>query len=179
MDKYNLKNGSELIIRNATLEDAKELIELLNKGGGQTDFLPFGKDEYSLSVKELQNMLERFSKRDNLLYIVAEINSKIIGMLNFRSNNSKKTKHVGELGIMIDKESWGLSIGTHLINYLIVWAKANGITKINLRVREDNARGIRLYKKMGFVEEGILTKENFSNGKYYSCVFMGLDLEKK
>ncbi|NLA57464.1 MAG: hypothetical protein GX855_00940 [Firmicutes bacterium] len=35
------------------------------------------------------------------------------------------------------------------------------IRKVNLRVRTDNQAAIHLYKKMGFREEGRITKEIF------------------
>ena len=71
---------------------------------------------------------------------------------------------------------WGFGIGTMLLDTLIEWARAEDITKVELKVRVDNQRAISLYHKLGFVDEGHL-KNAMKVGKvYYDELCMGLDL---
>ena len=76
------------------------------------------------------------------------------------------------------KEYWGNGIGEELIRFMIDWSKSSGvIRKINLRTRSDNTRGINLYKKAGFVEEGIITRDMQINGKFYDSLSMGMFID--
>jgi RimJ/RimL family protein N-acetyltransferase len=62
-----------------------------------------------------------------------------------------------------------------LIEALIDWAKNTGlIRKINLWVHQDNVQAIKLYKKLGFKEEGRISREYYHDGQFYDNVFMGL-----
>ncbi|HJM55982.1 MAG TPA: GNAT family N-acetyltransferase, partial [Planctomycetota bacterium] len=64
-----------------------------------------------------------------------------------------------------------------LVERLIAWAEGTGIVrKINLRVREDNTRAIRLYERSGFVCEGVLQRELLVRGQFHALVSMGREL---
>ena len=71
-----------------------------------------------------------------------------------------------------------MGIGEELIRYLIDWSRSSGIIrKINLKVRTDNARGIRLYKKLGFEEEGTVRRDFQLDGVFYDSMLMGMLIE--
>lgn len=69
-------------------------------------------------------------------------------------------------------------IGKLLLNHLIDWAKqSENIEKIVLQVRSTNIRAISLYKKMGFIEEGLLKNNiKIDKGHYIDDIIMGLNL---
>jgi RimJ/RimL family protein N-acetyltransferase len=46
--------------------------------------------------------------------------------------------------------------------------------RVFLRVRDDNARGIRAYEKCGFQQEGRLREAIYANGRYYDELWMGI-----
>lgn len=84
----------------------------------------------------------------------------------------------GEFGVSVLKEYWGNGIGEELIKYLIAWSKDSGIIrKINLRVRTDNTPAIKLYKKLGFLEEGKRKRDFLIKGKFYDSLLMGLMID--
>ncbi len=168
-------NGEEVVIRKADKSDAEALIEYLSIIGGESDFLTFGLGEFGRTVKQEEEFVENNLVKDNNLFIIAEINGKVVGNLNFSSGARERTAHVGEFGVSVLKEYWGRAIGKELINYLINWSKNSKIIrKINLRVRTDNERGIYLYRKLGFLEEGILKRDFLIDGKFYDSLMMGL-----
>jgi RimJ/RimL family protein N-acetyltransferase len=168
-------NGEKVIIRKACGSDAEAMLEYLAVIGGESDFLTFGSGEFEKTVKEENEFIENTLKKDNALFIIAEINGRVIGNLNFSGGPRQRTAHVGEFGVSILKEYWGNGIGEELIKCLIDWSKNSGIIrKINLRVRADNKRGIHLYKKLGFSEEGILKRDFLINGEFYDSISMGL-----
>lgn len=167
--------GQQVIIRKAIKSDAKALVDYLGAIGAESDFLTFGKEGLDITVGQEEEFIESNAKKDNTLFIVAEINDKVIGNLSFSGGTRPRIRHVGELGVSVLKEYWGNGIGEELIIQLLKWAKATGIIKkINLRVRIDNIRGIYLYKKLGFVEEGIQKRDFYINGQYYDSLLMGV-----
>lgn len=174
MKEINI-NNERAIIRRATKSDAESLIKYLNIIGGESDFLTFTAGEIGITIEQEKEFIENTLKKDNALFIVAEINGKIVGNLNFSGGPRPRISHVGEFGVSVLKEYWGNGIGEELIKYLIEWSKKSGIIKkINLRVRTDNTPGISLYKKLGFLEEGILKRDFLINNEFYDSLLMGL-----
>jgi len=174
MKEFNSKTD-KFIIRKAVKSDAKELIEYLNIIGGESDFLTFGAGQFEKNVEQEEEFLLSTSKKKNALFIIAEIDGRIVGNLNFSAGPRERTAHTGEFGISVLKEHWGIGIGEELLKYLINWSKASGIIrKINLKVRTDNTKAISLYKKFGFVEEGLIKRDFLINGKFYDSLLMGL-----
>jgi len=168
-------NNEKVIIRKANKSDAKSLIEYLNIIGGESDFLTFGIGQIGISVEQEEEFITNTINKKNALFIVARVDGKIVGNLNFSGGLRQRNAHVGEFGVSVLKEYWGNGIGEELIKYLIDWSKNSGIIrKINLRVRTDNTRGIYLYKKLGFLEEGIIKRDFLINGEFYDSLIMGL-----
>ncbi len=50
----------------------------------------------------------------------------------------------------------------------------DGLEKIELEVFSNNEKGIALYKKYGFEEEGRIKKAFLVDGKYHDGLIMGL-----
>lgn len=80
------------------------------------------------------------------------------------------------LGIVIgEKEYWGKGYGSDAIRTLLRFAfQEMNLRRVFLRVREDNARGIRAYEKCGFQQEGRMREAIYSNGRYYDELWMGI-----
>ena len=173
-----LRNKKTLIIRVAKKEDSLKYINYLSQIAVQTDFLTFGVDDLLTSQDEQESMIENSAKMDNQLMIFAIVDGEIVGGLNFRSSDRPRIRHTGEFGVSVLKDSWGLGIGTHLISYLIEWAKISKIIrKINLGVRSDNRRAIRLYSRLGFSEEGATTRGFLLGNQFYDAIYMGMEID--
>jgi RimJ/RimL family protein N-acetyltransferase len=82
----------------------------------------------------------------------------------------------GAAGIWIGaREYWGWGYGTDAMRTLSRWGFTTlNLNRIHLRVFADNARAIRCYQKVGFVEEGRLRQHDFRNGVYRDTLVMGL-----
>jgi ribosomal protein S18 acetylase RimI-like enzyme len=65
------------------------------------------------------------------------------------------TRHIVRLTIVVHRGHEGRGIGRRLLTALIEWARAMPhVRKIELNVRATNARAIRLYRSLGFEEQG-------------------------
>ena len=178
MEHICLRNGDAVVIREAKKDDAKALIEYVNTISGESDFMTFGPGEFGMSIEQEESFLDNVAGQKNAIYLIAVAGGRIIGSLNFSGGARPRIAHTGEFGVSVLKEYWGNGIGTELIKYLIKWSKESGvIRKINLRVRTDNASAIRLYKKLGFVEEGVKTREFLINSRFYDSMLMGLAID--
>lgn len=173
-----LKNGETLEISNAIRSDAAAIIDYVNQVGGESDNLTFGENEFGMSIEDEEAFLERVSMSDNAVYLVAKIESEIVGTLSFSGGHRKRICHTGEFGVSVLKCHWGKGIAKALILELIDWSQRTGtIRKLNLRVRADNENAIKLYKSLGFIEQGVITREFQMDGVFYDSIFMGLEID--
>jgi RimJ/RimL family protein N-acetyltransferase len=83
----------------------------------------------------------------------------------------------GEIGMFVRAEWRSRGVGTALVAAAIEWAKARGLHKLTLSVFPHNEAGIALYRKFGFVEEGLHLKHiRRANGELCDLLDMGLML---
>ena len=173
-----LPDGRRLVLREAVLQDAEEMIVFVQKTLGESDYLLFEPGEFRPSVGEQRQLLEQCARSDPHLYLIAEVDGEMAGMLHFQPGKRKRNAHAGEFGISVRKKYWGMSIGRQLLQALLQWARQTGkIRKINLRVRTDNERAIRLYRSVGFKVEGTISREFCIDGRFYDAHWMGIELD--
>ena len=81
-----------------------------------------------------------------------------------------------ELGIMIgEKEYWGRGFGADTMITLLRFAfEQMNLHKVTLGVFEFNERGLAMYTKLGFVEEGRFRDDLFQDGRYWDLVRMSI-----
>lgn len=178
MREYELRNGKVVILREGNGEDARRVIEYIQRVAWESDNLSFGEGEFNTTIEEEARFIESCKKLDNSLFLIAEHRGKIIGCLTFSGGNRPRIEHYGEFGVSTLKQYWGQGLGNILIKYLIDWARENGIIrKINLKVKSDNIRAISIYEKLGFIMEGTISRFFYHKGRFYDVYVMGLEIE--
>ncbi|WP_461813075.1 GNAT family N-acetyltransferase [Faecalimonas sp.] len=164
-----------VVFREAVVEDAKEIVDFYNYVGGETSYLSFEKDEYPLDVEAQRENIKETNESSINEMLLAVVDGKIVGIGTINSSHKIKSRHCGELGIVVARAYQGKGIGTSIINQLIDWAKQNGTTtRIQLDTRKDNELAVKLYKKLGFELEGCLKNSTLLDGKYYDLYVMGM-----
>ena len=170
-----LKNGREIVIRNAEKKDAQQLIDYLKTVRGESDNLLAGANDPLISVEQEEVFLESFSNAKTSVFLVGLIDDIIVCTGSVSGNTRERNSHHGSIAVSVLKEYWGIGVGTALMNALIDFAKNTGKLEIlHLGVKADNTRGINLYKKTGFEEIGRFPKYFKINGKYYDEILMNL-----
>lgn len=168
---------AEITYCRPTVVDAENIVAFYNAVGGETSYLSFEKDEYPMSVKEQEDDIKGLEGNKNNVMILALDGKKLIGIATIHSSSKIKSRHDGELGIVVAKAYQGKGIGSELIRQLIDWAKQNGVTKrISLDTRADNIKAVELYMKFGFKIEGMRPNSTLLNGTYYDLYIMGMML---
>jgi RimJ/RimL family protein N-acetyltransferase len=163
-------------LREATPEDAEQIINyVLRLLKDPLSNMERSEGEFNISVEEERKILQEYNEAKNAMYIVAEENNQIVGLLQCSCKNKIKTKHTISLGISVDQEYRKRGIGRKMMEYLLDRAKNNKeIKRIELLVFETNENAIELYTKMGFEIEGRKRKAVYKDGQYIDELVMGL-----
>lgn len=161
-------------IRSANQSDATKLSELRLKIDGESENMDREKGEDFIDPARFAEIIEKDTNHAKNLFLVAELDGRLIGYSRCVGNDLKRFIHKAEFGLGVLKDYWGYGIGKNLMKETISWADKNGIKKIVLYgVLETNERGIELYKRLGFEIEGIMKKDRIlSDGKYYNTYIM-------
>ncbi|MEG0721352.1 MAG: GNAT family protein, partial [Lachnospiraceae bacterium] len=108
---------------------------------------------------------------------LALAHDKIIGIGTISSSSKIKSRHCGELGIVVENAFQGKGVGSEIIKKLLDWCKTNHVTtRVQLDTRCDNENAVKLYQKFGFEIEGRQVNSTLLNGKYYDLYIMGMML---
>lgn len=173
-ETYLLKNGLNIIIRSAEPKDAVPLIDInLNIVNEKLYMLRSPGEAFYTPEGEKEKIIRNNSSKGSL-YIVAEAEGKVVGYLDFQNGGFKRTMHSGSFSVYLSKEYRNMGIGEILIRTLIEWAeKDNLIEKITLAVFSTNEKAQKLYRKLGFIEEGRCPKDmKLEDGTYMDSVLM-------
>src|SRR6266851_6667775 len=84
---------------------------------------------------------------------VAISEGEVVGWCDVTPKSRPIYAHCGVLGMGLLPRFRGQGLGTRLITRTLHAARAFGLTRVELTVREDNANAIALYEKVGFVTE--------------------------
>ncbi|MGX7173932.1 GNAT family N-acetyltransferase [Enterococcus ratti] len=148
-----------LTIREAKPEDASELLRLMQQIDEETDFLVLDEKGLELTSEVLAIEISYLQESINNLLLVAITDKKIIGLVSVKAKDQYRIAHIGEIGISILKEYWGMGLGTMMLEEVLCWVKENGVLfRLELDVQTRNKRAIRLYQKMGFQIEATMKR---------------------
>jgi RimJ/RimL family protein N-acetyltransferase len=79
------------------------------------------------------------------------------------------------LGIWIGKAYWDKGYGTDAVRTLCRFGfQEMNLQRIGLSVYDVNSRGVRIYEKIGFREEGRARRAHFIDGRHIDVIRMGL-----
>ena len=162
-------------IEKAKPEDAAALLDYLRAVGGESDNLTFGAEGIPATVEEETAFLEKNTTSPRSIMLLAKEDGEIIGDGHIEAF-SRRLSHRAGLGITVRKKAWGRGVGTALMERLIAHAREKELEIIELQVRSDNLRAIRLYEKFSFQKIGHYPKFLKIGDVYASCELMNLYL---
>lgn len=108
------------------------------------------------------------------LALVAEAEGRIVGSAGLHPASPQiRRRHCVVLGISVLPEAQGRGVGHALMQALCDYADRWGqILRIELTVFADNARAIALYRRFGFVQEGVHRGYALRDGAYADVISM-------
>ncbi|AZZ37034.1 hypothetical protein CIK05_09595 [Bdellovibrio sp. qaytius] len=149
------KNGVEVIIASAKVNDAAELLEVARRIMNESKHLLTQGDEFKFTVEMQEKRIRDFTEHPDGLLLLAKVGGKIVGMTDFKVSSRRRVAHQGLLGLSFLPEFVGLGLGRLLMNELISWARLNPrVETLRLEVHATNTPAVALYEKLGFTIEG-------------------------
>jgi RimJ/RimL family protein N-acetyltransferase len=113
------------------------------------------------------------NEKDHASFAI-EADGKCIGLCGlWRFDTTSRTC---ELGITIgERNYWGRGYGRDAVRLLLDYAfRLRNLRKVCLTTSSTNVRAQRCYLACGFVEEGRLRAQNWTDGQYVDQVHMGI-----
>lgn len=174
--EYILKDGRRATIRSAQISDAEGVLEQIKSVFAEREYTVtiIDDDMSDFTVDKEKEWINKHIEQPGHLFIVAEVDGRIVGSADLHNGNRKRIQHVGTLGITVIKDFRGLGVGKALMEALLNWALDNPlIEKIGLEVFDVNKPAIELYNKLGFIEEGRKAKGiKLGQGSYVDSILM-------
>ena len=168
------KTGKEIVVRYPKMGDLKEMLAFINNLSDERTFVRYqGEHETVVSEKKyLKGRLEAI-KDKKAVHLLVFCNNKLIGASHIHMMD-KTEKHIGVLGISIAKNFRGEGVGKILMNLVEEEAKKKlpDLKMITLEVYSPNTVARDMYKKIGFVEYGMLPNGITRGGKFENAVLM-------
>lgn len=174
-----LKSEKSITIREASVDDAQELVSTVKEYIEDSEYIPYTKGEFNPTVEFEKEWIQTLNNQKNSLLLLAIHNDKIIGNISVNGSQRNMAAHTACIGIGLLREWRNQGVGSILFNSVIEWAKKNPELEILwLETYTTNKEGRALYEKYGFVEDGI--QRNFikiSDKEYADNLMMSLKLK--
>ncbi len=172
---FKTKSGVPVVVRSALASDASQILEVVKEVINEEIYQLTSGLEFNLTLKDEEKFIQTHLENPNHVLLVAEIEMRVVGILDFTNGHRNRIAHTGDFGMSVDKKFRNQGIGYLLLQSLVDWATHNEtIEKIGLSVHSNNERAIALYKKMGFEIEGIKKRElKYGEDQYIDTVVMG------
>lgn len=106
-------------------------------------------------------------------FLVACVDEVPVGHIGLIPVGRPRRQHVAGIGMAVHDDFAGRGIGGLLVQEALSIAdRWLDLKRIELTVYTDNDRAIRLYRRHGFEEEGILRQFAFRDGEYVDALTM-------
>lgn len=165
-------DGKRVILRKINDSDTPDILRWRNDAEA-TKFLC---SHTGLSAGEHAKWLSSLVSNDTRIdfTIISKEMHQPIGTINLSSIDYKNQK--AEYGILIgEKSQWGKGYAHEASDLILNYAFNDmNLKRIYLKVLEDNIGAVKLYKKIGFVEEGLLRNDVYKNGKFNHVMVMSV-----
>ncbi|KIK69565.1 hypothetical protein GYMLUDRAFT_33940 [Collybiopsis luxurians FD-317 M1] len=96
-----------------------------------------------------------------------------VGQMNLFDHKQKDRQAM--LGMSLLPEFWGRGYATEALRFFIDHTfRELGLHRVVLGVMASNIAARKVYKKVGFVEEGVQRKANWANGEWQDAISMAI-----
>ena len=172
-----LKDGRALLLREAEGGDAAQVLEFLNRVGGESDNLLFGENGFPMAEDRERAFLELQRRAEKSLLLAGFVGDELVSISSVDALTAReRVSHRAGLSVTVGKDCWGLGIGRRAMEALISFAKSAGLEVLQLEVRADNRRAVALYEGLGFERLGLYKKFMKVNGRDFDAWYMNLYL---
>jgi RimJ/RimL family protein N-acetyltransferase len=173
---FDAKDGRRVVLRTLKWDDLEDCLEFINSlVDEKANILRDQKVTREAEIEWLAKALSRM-ELEEVVYLVAEVDGKVVASSELSRRLSGYDKHLGSIGIAIKNGFRDLGIGTEMMKTLIEQGKSWGLKVLTLTAFANNARALHVYRKIGFVETGRIPNKFLKEGQYIDEVVMTMPL---
>jgi L-phenylalanine/L-methionine N-acetyltransferase len=160
-----------ITVRPAVPGDAPALVELARGVGREEGGWILTTDGWR-SVTEERRYLRAVRRHPDAAVFVAEEEGRLLGRLSLARDPHPASRHVADLGLMVDARHRRRGIGRRLLEEAVAWARSSGVVKLELHVFPWNEPALGLYESFGFEREGYRKEQYARDGEYVDAILM-------
>ncbi|HJY98606.1 MAG TPA: GNAT family N-acetyltransferase [Patescibacteria group bacterium] len=168
------KKGKDILVRYPEMGDLEKLLNFINEISDERTFIRY-QGEHETKESEEKWLKGRLEEIDNkkTVHLLAFSDNKLAGATEIHLKD-KTEQHIGVFGITVAKTFRGEGVGKTLIDLIIKEAvkELSGLRMITLEVYSTNDIAKDLYKKLGFIEYGLLPNGIVRDGRFEDAILM-------
>ena len=165
----------DFTIRPAEPGDAAELVALANEVGSEPGGWLITTSNWR-SVNDERRYIRSLRRYPHAAVYVAETPGGVVGRLSVGRDPHPASHHVADLGLMVAEGYRRRGIGRALLEAAVDWARAAGVTKLELHVFPHNEGAIALYDRFGFEREGYRKRHYRRPDGYVDAILMAYEV---
>ncbi|MGE6163086.1 GNAT family N-acetyltransferase [Aeromonas salmonicida] len=155
----------QITVRHAEPTDAPALRDLYAMPHAQAGTLQLPYPALGVWQQRLEN--------SGVVALVAEVDGLLVGQISLHMEPNPRRKHVAGIGMGVRDDWAGKGVGSALMAAALDLADNwLNLHRIELTVFVDNEAALALYRKFGFVEEGLARDYAFRQGRYVDVFYM-------
>ncbi|EPR40878.1 GCN5-related N-acetyltransferase [Desulfovibrio sp. X2] len=163
-------------VREARLDDAGAMVELVRRVESATDWLLPEVEELTMDATAMTRRLGLFLGRENCTVIVAEDGDggRLTGYLFALGGHLRGIAHaarINGLGVLPEARRRGVGLG--MLRRLDAWAEERMLHRLELRLMAPNEAAHALYLRAGYLDEGLERHAYLVRGRYVDAMMMG------
>jgi RimJ/RimL family protein N-acetyltransferase len=162
-------------VRPAAAADATALVELAQSVGGEPEGWLITDGEWR-SVGDERRYLRAIRRSAHAAVLVAETD-RIVGRLSISRDPHPASRHVADVGLMVAQDVRRQGVGRALMQAAEDWARATGVTKIELHVFPYNEAALALYEELGYRREGLRLAHYRRGDEFLDVVLMAKEIQ--
>ena len=166
---------SEVLVRRATPADAAAMVALAREVGGEPERWLITASDWRGAADE-RRYLRAIRRSPNAAVFVAEAEEGIVGRLSLGRDPHPASVHVADLGLMVARSHRRRGIGRALLEQAVDWARASGVSKLELHVFPHNEPALALYESFGFEREGFRRRHYRRSGELVDAILMAYEV---
>jgi RimJ/RimL family protein N-acetyltransferase len=168
----------DFVVRPAEPGDAEALTRLAEAVSAEPEAWLISAGGEWRSVGEERRYLKAVRRYPHAAVYVAErSDGTIVGRLSLARDTHPASGHVADLGLMVSIDARRQGVGRALLGAAVDWARASGVSKIELHVFPWNEPAIKLYERFGFEREGFRKGHYRRGSDYVDAILMAYAVE--
>lgn len=173
MSEAPKSDRSRPILRDITEADAEGYRACLDRVAAERKYLAF---TAAPPLQEVKYYIKAMLQRGLPFIVAVEGDGQVVGWCNIhvlpQTEHRVGFSHVGTIGMGLDAAHRGKGLGREMLQSVFDIAGRVGIERVELQVYASNESAVKLYRKFGFVTEGIKSRARKIDGQYDDIIMM-------